>query len=470
MIDLEKLLAERGASNLDLVDKHINPIFAKVLRVLGYDIRYVRGEGQYLYDEGGKRYLDCLAGFGVFACGRNHPKIRQVIKQAMDLNLPSLPKFGPPTLSGFLAEKLISITPEGLDTVFFCNSGAESVEAAIKYARAATGRDRIIFCNKGYHGLTLGALSLNGGDEFRDGFGPLPGGTTGVPFNDLNPLEHELKKGDVAAFIVEPVQGKGVQVPDDDYLPKAQALCREHGALFIADEVQTGFGRTGKMFACEHWNLEPDILCVSKALSGGYVPIGAVLSRRWIHNKVFSSLDRVVVHSTTFSQNELAMAAGLAVIDTIEEENIVENTAVMGKRLMDGLSAMVDEFELLKEVRGKGLMVALEFGAPTKSLKLKMGWKLVNAMEKGLFPQSILIPLLKDHQIMALVAGHHMDVIKLLPALVVNEQDIDHLTESLRQTIKASHRFPGPAWEITKRLGKQMLEVRRKKKAAATAT
>ena len=198
--------------------------------------------------------------------------------------------------------------------------------------------------------------------------------------------------------------------------------------------------------------------------------MGALLSKRWIHEKVFSSLDRVVVHSTTFSQNELAMAAGLAVIDTLEEEKIVENAEAMGRRLMDGLGKLVDEFELLKEVRGKGLMVALEFGPPEKSLKLKMGWKLVNAMEKGLFPQAVLIPLLKDHRVMALVAGHHMDVIKLLPALVVNEQDIDHLIESHRKTIAACHRFPGPAWEVIKRLGKQMLEVRRKKKDMAAAS
>ncbi|MDH3585145.1 MAG: aspartate aminotransferase family protein [Phycisphaerae bacterium] len=451
MLDLERLLAERGTERLDLIAECVNPVFARVLRTLGYDIPFVQGRGQYLWDEAGHRYLDCIGGFGTFACGRNHPKIRQVIKQAMDLDLPNLPKFAPPALSGLLAEKLIAVAPGDLDTVYFCNSGAEAIETAIKYARCATSRPRMVYCHKAYHGLTLGALSINGGQEFREGFEPIPGHTTPIPFNDLTALECELNRGDVAGFVVEPVQGKGVFVPDDDYLPAAADLCRRHGALFVADEVQTGFGRTGRMFACDHWGVEPDILCAAKALSGGYVPCAAVLTRRWIHRKVFSRLDRVVVHSTTFGQNDLAMAAGLATLDVLQEEQIVENAAAMGRRLITGLRDLADEFDLVQEVRGLGLMVGVELGPPT-GLALKMGWKLLHRIDAGLFPQAVLIPLLQDHRVLALVAGHQMDVIKLLPALVIDEQDVDHLISALRTTIQACYRFPGPVWEITRRL------------------
>ena len=266
----------------------------------------------------------------------------------MGLDLPNLTKMGTPRLSGILAKQLIELAPGELDTVFFTNSGSEGVETAMKYARAATGRSRIVHCQKGFHGLTLGALSVNGNPEFRDGFGPLLEPCTAIPFNDLTRLSDELAKGDVAGFIVEPIQGKGVGMPDDDYLASAVELCQQHGTIFIADEVQTGYGRTGKMFACEHWNVRPDIMITAKALSGGYIPVGAVLSKRWIHQKVFSSLDRCVVHSTTFGQNDLAMAAGLATLHVLQEEQLVEHAAAMGRRLLDRLTSLVDQYEMVR--------------------------------------------------------------------------------------------------------------------------
>ena len=455
--DIEALTRDSGDQVLGLVDEHINPAFARVLRMLGFDVNYTRGQGAYLWDDRGDRYIDCLSGFGMFACGRNHPTIRRAIQQAMDLDLPNLPKFGPPRLSGLLARKLVEIAPGALDTVFFCNSGSEGIETAIKYARAATERRRILYCDKAFHGLTLGALSINGSPDFRAGFGELLEGCTAVPFNDPAALEAELVRGDVAAFIVEPIQGKGVQIPDDHYLPAAAELCRAHGALFIADEVQTGFGRTGRMFACEHWGVEPDILVAAKALSGGYVPIGAVLSKRWIHKKVFSRLDRCLVHSSTFGQNDLAMVAGLATLHVLETERLVEGAAKRGDRLMSRLSALVDRYDLVKEVRGKGLMIGIEFGPP-RGLKLKMGWTLLHKLDPSLFSQAILIPLLKDHHVLTQVAGHHMDVIKLLPPLVLDDADVEHVAAAIDQVVAACHRFPGPVWKVGKRLGQQVLK------------
>jgi ornithine--oxo-acid transaminase len=452
MFDLKKLVEDHRGQALELIEKHVNPTFAKVLRTIGFDIEYVRGKGPYLWDAAGNRYIDCLSGFGQFGVGRNHPTVQAAIRQAMELELAGLPKFGPATLSGLLARELISIAPGELDTVYFCNSGAEGCETAIKYARCATGRNRIIYCKRGYHGLTMGALSVMGGDEFRQGFGSLLTDTTLIPFNDLESLERELGRGDAAGFIVEPVQGKGVHVAAEGYLAGAAELCRKHGAVFIADEVQTGFGRTGRMFAVEHWGVQPDILVTSKALSGGCVPVGAVLSKRWIHDKVFHSMDRVLVHSTTFGQNDLAMAAGLATLQVLRQERLVENAAERGRELIAGLSAMVGRHEMVKEVRGKGLMVAVEYGPP-RSMTLKMGWSLLHKVDSGLFPQAILIPLLRDHRILAQTAGHHQDTVKLLPALVIGPEDVRAIVQAIDRCTAACHQFPGPVWEIGKRLG-----------------
>lgn len=451
MFDLKKLLDDHVDQSIQLLAEHVNPSFAKVLKLIGFDVNYARGQGAYLWDQQGNRYIDCLAGYGTFGCGRNHPVIRDALKQAMDLDLPNLIKMGVPKLSGLLARELLALAPGGMERVFFTNSGAEGVETAIKYARAATGKARMIHCNKSFHGLTMGALSVTGNAEFTQSFGPLLGPVAAIPFNDLAALEAELAKGDVAGFIVEPIQGKGVNIPAPDYLKTAAELCRKHKALFIADEVQTGLGRTGKMFAIEHFGVEPDMILIAKTLSGGYVPAGAVLSRKWIHDKVFSSLDRCVVHSTTFGQNDMAMAAGLATLHVLKTEKLVENAAAMGALMLDLLQPMVDRFEMVKEVRGKGLMVAIEFGPP-KSLGLKMAWSMLHKLDQSLFTQAIIIPLMTDHRILTQVAGHHLDVIKLIPPLVLCEADVRQIADSMAKVVASCHKFPGPAWDVPKRL------------------
>ena len=420
MFDLKAVIDSYQGRSLELLEEHINPQFAKVLKIIGFDIRYVRGQGQYLYDDKGTQYLDCLAGYGVFACGRNHPVIRDGLKQAMDMDLPNLIKMGAYRLSGMLADQLIKIAPPGLDTVYFANSGTEAVETAMKYARAATGRKRMVFCKKGYHGLTMGALSINGGDEFREGFGELLPGCSVVPFNDLAALEKELSKKDVAGFIVEPIQGKGVFIANDDYLPGVQALCRKYGTLFIADEVQTGMGRTGKMFACEHWGVEPDIVTLSKALSGGYVPAAAVLSKRWIHNKVFSSLDRCVVHSTTFGQNDLAMAAGLVTLHVFKEEKILENCVKMGNLALEKLRPLKDKYELVKDVRGKGLFLGIELDPSAKGAWFKTAADVVNrCSDQGL-----------------LINGTQNVVLRLAPSVTISRTELDAGLSLLESVLK----------------------------------
>ena len=455
--DLQQAIAQRGAEKFPLFDRYLNSQLVRVLKTIGYDVDYVRGEGPYLFDAAGNRYLDLLSGFGVFAVGRNHPAVADALRGVLEAQLAGMVQMDVSLLAGLLAEKLIARMP-WLDKAFFCNSGAEAVEGAIKFARAATRRAKIVYCDHAFHGLTLGALSLNGDALFRTGFEPLLDGCVRVPFNDLPALERALAGGDVAAFIVEPIQGKGVNLPADDYLPEAQRLCRKHGTLFVADEIQTGVGRTGRFLACEHWDLAPDMVLLAKALSGGFAPVGAVVMRRAIFDKMFDRMDRAVVHGSTFSKNDLAMAAGLATLAVLDDERLVERAADLGERLIGDLRARLGGFEFVKEVRGRGMMIALEFGPP-KSLKLRAAYAMLDKANKGLFCQLILIPLFKKHRMLAQVAGHAMPVIKLLPPLVLGEDDARWIGNAFEDVVAESHAL-GAVWDLGRTLAGHALKTR----------
>jgi len=449
-LDIAKLYSDSEADRFAIHTRHLNEQMVRVLKTLGYDVGFCRGTGQYLFDRKGAKYLDLLSGYGVFAIGRNHPALRDALKSVLDAELPGLVQFDVSPLAGLLAQRLISHMPY-LDKVFFANSGTEAVEAAIKFARAATGRPGIIHCEHSFHGLTYGALSLNGDAVFRSGFEPLLPDCSAVPFNDLAALERALAPRKAAAFIVEPIQGKGVNLPDDGYLREAAALCRRHGTLFIADEIQTGLGRTGRFLAVEHWGVEPDMVLIAKALSGGHVPVGAVLTRKRIYDKIFDRMDRAVVHGSTFAKNDLAMAAGLATLDVIETEGLVSRAERLGDRLRLGLSDLIGRYEFLRAVRGKGLMIGIEFGPPT-SLKLKASWNLLESANKGLFCQLITIPLFAEHKILTQVAGHASHTIKLLSPLVITEADCDWIVSAFDNVIAATHRVPGAVWSLGKTL------------------
>ena len=461
ILDIAGLLAQHAGRNYELQSEHVNPANVRALKTIGFDRCYVRAEGPYLWDVKGEKYLDMLGGYGVFGLGRNHPEVRHVLIDFLNADYPSLVKLEAPLLSGLLAAELKKRMPNQLDMVFFTNSGAEGVETALKYARCATGKSAVIHCKKSFHGLTYGALSINGDDNFREGFGPFLPHCRAIPFNDLAALEAELQKGDVAAFIVEPVQGKGVNLPAPGYLLEAQRLCRKHGALFVADEVQSGMGRTGKFLAIEHDgpDMDPDIVILAKMLSGGFVPVGAMLCKKWIHEKVFSSMQRSVVHSSTFSQGSLAMAAGLAALDVLDRHQLIANAARMGDFIGNGLRAMQPRFEFLKEVRWRGLMTGIEFGPP-KSLGLKMAWTTCHTLDKSLFPQAAIIPLMDKHRIITQVAGHDIDVIKLLPPLVINEADAQWFLTAFENVMVQMHKFPGPAWDVLAKIGKMAVTQR----------
>lgn len=452
-MDIKGVIAEAEGKNYQLHSAYLNPVFAKILKIIGFDVVYVRGEGAYLYDQTGRKYLDFLAGYGVFNMGRNHPRVRQVLEDLLQLNRPNLVQMDCPLLAGLLAQRLLAFAHRSypdLEAVFFTNSGAEAVEGALKFARAATGKTRFLYLEHAFHGLTLGALSVNGSEHFRAGFGELLPATQ-IPLGDLGALERELRAGDVACLIVEPIQGKGVYLPGGEFLRGAQRLCRQYGALFIVDEIQAGLGRAGRPFAGEHWGLEPDIVTVSKALSGGYVPVGAILTRREIHRRVFSSLERAVVHSNTFGMNELAMGAGLAALAVLEEEKLPQRAAELGDYFVAGLNRLKENCDLILDVRGKGLMIGIEFGPP-KSRVLRGAWQTLEKVQQGLFAQLVVMALLRDHALLTQVSAHRVNIVKFLPPLVIEKEDVDWALTALEEVLREAQRFPGGIWKWGKEL------------------
>src|SRR5690242_4264468 len=437
---LSELVEERGAEALDLHAQTVNPQFVKLLRTIGFDRRWARAEGAYLWDDEGNRYLDVLGGFGMFNVGRNNPRVREALVEALELERPGSTQLGVDVLPALLAEELLRRAPSSVGKVIFTSSGTEAVEAALKLGRAASGgRTRVLSAEHAFHGLTLGALSANDGAEFTSRFGPLLPGFERVPWNDLEALERELTREDVALFVVEPVQGKGVNLPAEGYLLGAQELCRRYGTLFCVDEVQTGFGRTGRLLALEHWALEPDLITVAKSLSGGYVPVGALLMSEHVYESVFDSLPNAVSHGSTFAPNDLAMVAGLATLRELDSRGLVEHSARLGEQLLERTRPLVERSPVVKDVRGLGLMWAIEFEEPEGRSRT---WRMLERIQPALFAQLVVVPLFRDHRVLSQVAGHGLNVLKALPPLVVTEDDLDWFVGSLEETVAQAEKMP----------------------------
>jgi ornithine--oxo-acid transaminase len=457
---VREILAERVGAEMALNDSYLNPKLGRIVRTLGFDKQWVSGEGAHLIDVEGNRYLDLLSGYGVFAIGRNHPEAIAAIRDTMDAHTANLPQLGVTLLSGVLAEQLLARAPGSVAAMVPANSGTEAVEGAIKISRAATGRGRVLFAEHAFHGLTLGALSLNGNEEFRDGFGPLLPGCEAVPFGDVDALRRELERSDVAAFVVEPVQGKGVNLPPDGYLPAVQRLCRDAGTLLVCDEVQTGIGRTGRFLALEHWGLEPDLICVSKALSGGLVPVGAVLVSRAAFDAVFDGMERAVRHGSTFGGNDLAAAAALATLRVLDDEGLVGSAERLGVLLLELTSPLVERYEVVSDVRGLGLMWAIEFGPPEGGARRSI-WNAAERAQPGIFTQLIVGPLFHQHRILCQVAGHRMNVVKALPALVVEEDEIRRFAAALEDVVARAERVPRAFLRFSMSMSRRAFAARR---------
>jgi ornithine--oxo-acid transaminase len=464
--DLTSTLAARSGENYALHERYMNRQLARTLKTLGFDRSYVRGEGCYLYDDAGQRYLDFLSGFGVYALGRSHPAIKAALHQALDLDLPNMIQLDCALLPGLLAEQLAARAHAGISRAFFCNSGTESIEAAIKFARHATQRPKILYAEHAFHGLTTGSLSLNGGKEFRSGFGALLPGTVPVPFGDLGALQAQLGGGDVAAFIVEPIQGKGVYCAPPEYWKAVQEACRRHGTLLVMDEVQTGLGRTGRFFCHEHWGLEPDIITISKALSGGFVPAGAMLTTDKIFASVYESMEDALKHSTTFGRNQLAMVAGLATLAALDDEDIVARAQRTGLALQDGLRSLAAQYPLIKDVRGLGLMIGIEFGEPD-SRAAAMRFRAVERLRNGMFSQLVVVPLFHRHRILTQVAADNVNIVKLLPPLIAGQEEVDCFLNAFDDVMADAHRGSGLTVEFGRTMARNALS--RRPRPVATA-
>jgi ornithine--oxo-acid transaminase len=435
----------RADETLDLAAQHLDPSLVDVLRILGFDKDYRSARGSYLYDDAGRAYLDLHTGEGFASLGHNNPEVRAVLRAVLDTDLVDGVQLHYSVLAGMLAEELSARLPRGLDAMFFASTGAEAVDSAMKFARAATHRPRFVSCDSSFHGVTLGPLSLVGDEFFKEGFGPLVPGCGRVPFGDLDRLEAELRANDVAAFIVEPVQGREVRLPPAGYLRGAQELCRRHGTLFVVDEVQTGLGRTGEWFALEHSGLEPDFVLIGKALSGGYMPVAAMATRREIYQRAVGTLERSYVHQSTFGRNRLSMAAGLATLRVIERDRIVERARRLGTLLLDDLAGLQRRHTMIEEVRGAGLMIGIELQPPHSQLSMR----LIRMASEGLFPQLVVIPLHRDHGVITMAAGKN-DVIKLLPPLTLSETEARDFVTALDAVLTDCEKKGSGNWGVVR--------------------
>ena len=408
----EQIISE----TIDNYEKFINPAMAKLFRFIGLSTVEWEAEGSIIRDIDEKEYIDCLGGYGVFSLGHRHPRVVEAVKKQLDtMPLSSKVLFNKPMadLSALLAE----ITPGELQYSFIVNSGTEAVEGALKLARIHTGRSKIISTINSFHGKTLGALSATGRDLFRDPFKPLLNGFEHVPFNDILAIQKVIDS-ETAAVIIEPIQGEGgIIVPCDDYLPAVCKLCDEYGALLICDEVQTGLGRTGKMFAVNHYDVVPDILVTAKALGGGVMPIGAFTAKPQIWEKYIAS---PFLNTSTFGGNPLACVAATTAIHVLQDEYIVERSAIAGAYFLEKLIALQQAFpDVIQEVRGKGLMIGIEL------TKEGIGGLLMAEMiNKGVLVAYTL---------------NNPKVIRIEPPLIISQELVDVVMKALAEAVELAH-------------------------------
>jgi ornithine--oxo-acid transaminase len=429
----------------DAYSDHVNPEWVKLLGLLEMNVRYDRCEGTELFTAKGRRVLDFLSGYCVHNTGHNHPAIIAAVRDELAKSGPVMLQSNVPELAGELADRLCTSAGGGLSKVFFASSGSEGVETAIKFARAHTRRVGLLSCERAFHGLTCGALSLMDGEYWRKGFGPLLPETAVVPFDDLAALEKELASKRYAAFFVEPIQAEGgIRVPEMTYLRGAQELCRRYGSLLVADEVQTGMFRTGPFLASHHFGITPDIVILAKALSGGLIPVSAVLMSDAIHASVFSSFKRAIVHASTFSENSLSMRAGLATLDVLEREGLGEHASARGEELRAKLVAALCGYEMVKEVRGKGLLLGIEFTAPQR-LTLRVPFEAFANIHPAMFGQILVMRLFRDSGILTQICGNDFMVLKVAPPLVITSEQIAEFVTAARNVVELAH-HPGAFW------------------------
>jgi ornithine--oxo-acid transaminase len=423
-------------------EKTVNPQWVRLLDTIELNVNYTHCQGVELHTSDGRTILDFLSGYCVHNAGHNHPAIIDALKDELDRQGPAMLQSHVPELAGELAARLLDRAGGRLRKVSFSSSGSEGVEAAIKFARAHTGRTGLLYADGAFHGLTCGALSLMGDPFWSAGFGPMLPGTESVPFGDLDTLERKLSTRSIAALFLEPIQAEaGIRIPPPAYLKAAQQLCRRYGTLFVLDEVQTGMYRTGPFLAAHHFGVDPDMVVLAKALSGGLVPVAALLTTEEIHRSVHSSLKRAIIHTSTFSENGLSMRAGLATMDVLEKDGLGERATILGDSLRERLRQALSGYEMVKDVRGAGLLSGIEFTTPRR-LALRAPYESFMAIHPGMFGQIVVMRLFRDHDILTQVCGNNFKVLKVAPPLVAREEHLDAFVHAITDVVHLMHTSP----------------------------
>ncbi len=451
---------------MDLYAKYINPVLVAVNQSGNYERLYVHAEGMHVWDSEGKEYLDFVGGYGSVNTGHNHPRILNCIKNYIEAQPPGILQVTPGYFASLLGEKLCSVLPGDINRVFFCNSGTEAVEGSLKLARIYTGRSKYISTRNSFHGKSFGSLSVTGREKYQKFFRPLLSEVIFTDYNSTDDLEELLAGEDIAAMIVEPIQGEGgVIAAKPGYLKKCLELCHKYGTLLIVDEVQTGFGRSGKMFAVEHDGVVPDIIACAKSLGGGIIPIGAYGTKEEIWSKAYGNQSKYLLHTSTFGGNGLCSAVALEAIDVIRDEKLPENAAGMGEYLINGLREISADYSFIKEVRGKGLLIGIEFDYSvsdgisaladlirsmvpanvkrlysalsndiSESIKKFFDDSIVN-VEKYLsenFASQFSAEMLNDHGIISIVTLNNPMVIRIEPPLIITKKEADIFLNAFR--------------------------------------
>ncbi len=436
--------------------EHVNPAFVKLLGTFGYGRVFVKAKGTRLVDNEGREYLDFLAGFGATSLGHNPPRLLEKMREMLSDDAPNVMHVGPQVHAAELAEALARRTAPLTMALVSC-SGGEAVESALKVARAATGRQSIVYCRGGWHGTGMGSLSIMGWGRMRDPFEPLVPACYEIPYGDLPALEKELGQGRVAAFVVEPLQAEaGVIVPDQGYLAGARDLCKKHGALLVLDEVQTGLGRTGTLFAYQGASITPDVLVLGKALGGGMVPISAAMTTREIFTRAYGTVDKFDLHGSTYSGNAFACRTALETLRIIDDEGLVGNAVARGSQLMTRLRNSLGRHPLVRDVRGQGLLVGLELGATDKGLLNRLLPGMVDAVSKRVFGQWLAVRLL-ERGVLCQPASQQWNVLKLEPPLTVTAEEIERVAVAIEELLADYTDVARVLRDAGERLGTQLI-------------
>ncbi|AZO93989.1 aspartate aminotransferase family protein [Halocella sp. SP3-1] len=430
LINVDDALQLKRDEVIEYYKKHVNPSLAKMFALLNFDRHYVRASGTSVWDSDGNEYLDFLGGYGALNLGHNPPAVLEAIKKVTEL--PNILQAGMGTMASAAAYNLSLLAPGELSNSFFCNSGTEAVEGAIKTAKIASGKSRVLYCRNSFHGKTMGSLSVTGREKYQKPFGPLVPGNELVDYGNLKALEVMLENNEYAAFIIEPIQGEGgINLPTDEYFKGVRELCTEHDVYLILDEIQTGFGRTGSLFACQQYDVVPDIMCLAKSLGGGVMPVGAFITTKEIWNKAYGGMDKALLHTSTFGGNTLAAAAAIAAMKELVDQDLSQQALEKGNYLLGKLNELAEEYDIIKEVRGRGLMIGLEFNQPDRGVLDKLSGGIVSKLSHEYMGSLVAGALHNEHHIITAYTLNNPNVIRFEPPLIVTYQELDKLVEAL---------------------------------------